>query len=231
MSIYHDMETDFLDIYRRCQSFTMTSIERMYALFKAVQYVVEAEIPGDFVECGVWRGGSVMLIAETLLSLGVTNRRIYLYDTFDGMSVPTEADVDLDGKRADVMLAAEANRENGLVWCISSLQEVRANLAKTHYPTEQFFFVEGKVEDTIAVQQPDLISLLRLDTDWYESTRIELEQFYPLLSPRGVLIIDDYGHWKGSRKAVDEYFQQLAPSSRILLARIDYTGRIGVKAL
>jgi O-methyltransferase len=85
----------------------------------------------------------------------------------------------------------------------------------------------GKVEDTFPKDTPDKIAILRLDTDWYESTRHELIHLYPKLSIGGVLIIDDYGHWEGARKAVDEYIND--NTLRILLNRIDYTGRIAVK--
>jgi hypothetical protein len=230
VQIYSDLEEDFLQIYGRCKDYTMTSIERMYALYKAVQYIIDAEIPGDFVECGVWRGGSVMLIAETLVARGVMDRRIHLYDTFDGMSTPTEHDVDLHGEKADKLLASEDNRENGLIWCVARQDEVRTNVGKTGYPIEQFSLIEGKVEATIPNTQPPSIALLRLDTDWYESTRIEMKLLYPLLSQRGVLIVDDYGHWRGSRKAVDEYFEGADSSARVLFTRIDYTGRIAIKA-
>ena len=87
---------------------------------------------------------------------------------------------------------------------------------------ERIHFVEGKVEDTIPAHAPERIALLRLDTDWYESTRHELEHLYPRLSRGGVLIIDDYGHWQGARQAVDEYF---GDAHAALLNRIDYTAR------
>ena len=86
--------------------------------------------------------------------------------------------------------------------------------------------IEGKVEETIPGQAPGAISLLRLDTDWYESTAHELKYMYPALSAGGVLIIDDYGHWRGSREATDEYFSS---HSRVLLNRLDYSGRIAIK--
>src|SRR3990172_2905041 len=79
------LEARFLEIYEKCKPYTMTSKERMYALYKAVEYITTAKIPGDFVECGVWKGGSAMLIAHTLLSLKETNRKIWLYDTYEGM--------------------------------------------------------------------------------------------------------------------------------------------------
>jgi O-methyltransferase len=89
--------------------------------------------------------------------------------------------------------------------------------------------VPGRVEETLAFDLPDQIALLRLDTDWYESTKVSLEQLYPRLVPGGVLIIDDYGHWQGCRKAVDDYFYKT--DQKILLQRIDYTGRIGIKTV
>lgn len=229
MTVYDDMEQDFIDIYRKCQDFTMTSIERMYSLFQAVKYVIDADISGDFVECGVWRGGSVMLIAETLLYKGVSDRQIYLYDTFDGMSAPTTVDIDLYGGQAKEMLEAESRREDALVWCVAPLDDVRENLEKTSYPMENFKLIKGKVEDTIPSHAPQTISLLRLDTDWYESTKVEMDHLYPRLVQDGVLIVDDYGHWRGSRLAIDEYLNELPPRKKIILHRVDYTGRIGVK--
>ena len=92
-TIIPDIHTDefFVEAYDRCTSATMTSIERMYALYQSVAYLVMAKVPGDFVECGVWKGGSVMMIAQTLLYLGATDRKIVLFDTFEGMTPPTIA--------------------------------------------------------------------------------------------------------------------------------------------
>ena len=122
---------------------------------------------------------------------------------------------------------AVEDKLSGRVWAYGSLDEVRRNLGSTGYPDQYISFIEGKVEDTIPTNVPDRISLLRLDTDWYESTRHELQHLYPRLSPGGVLIIDDYGQWAGARKAVDEYVED--KKLKILLHRIDYTGRIAVK--
>jgi hypothetical protein len=222
---YADLEPEFLELHERCAAATMTSIERMYALYQAVRHVHAASVPGDVVECGVWRGGSSMLAALTLASLGDRERRLWLYDTFEGMSEPTDADVALTGERMtdgwDGRRAADDP-----VLCIASLEDVRDNMASTGYPPDRIEFVRGKVEDTIPVRAPDRIALLRLDTDWYESTRHELEHLWPRLSPGGVLILDDYGHWLGARRAVDEF---LATAEPMLLQRIDYTGRLAVK--
>jgi hypothetical protein len=97
----------------------------------------------------------------------------------------------------------------------------------TGYDSEKVFFVKGKVEETLPAHAPDRISLLRLDTDWYESTYHELTHLYPRLTVGGVLIIDDYGHWAGARRAVDDFIGK--NKLRLLLNRVDYTGRICVK--
>jgi O-methyltransferase len=223
---YADMEPEFRELHARCSEYTMTSVERMYALYEAVRHVTRAGVPRDFVECGVWRGGSSMLAALTLNRLGEAERRLYLYDTFAGMPEPGEHDVDVTGESARPMWQS-GQREDVNEWCYSSLDEVRRNLLSTGFPAERLNFVEGRVEETIPATAPDTIALLRLDTDWYESTLHELEHLYPRLSPGGVLIVDDYGHWAGARAAMDRYFAEL--TNPPLLNRIDYTGRIGVR--
>ena len=113
-------------------------------------------------------------------------------------------------------------------WCLGSLEEVKANLAQTGYPERNITYAEGKIEETVPETMPNQIALLRLDTDWYESTKHELEHMFPVLSPDGVLILGEYGYWKGARKAVDEYI--CGNKVRILLNHIDFTGRIAVKS-
>src|SRR5207344_857055 len=112
------------------------------------------------------------------------------------------------------------------LWCRAGFDEVVRNLASTGYPSDRLHFIRGRVEDTIPAGAPEKIALLRLDTDWYESTRHELTHLFPRLSTHGVLIIDDYGHWQGARRAVDEYFS----ATPILLNAIDFTARIAVKS-
>jgi len=216
---------EFEGIYRKCRDFSATSLERMYGLYQGVRYVLNSGIPGDFVECGVGRGGSSMAMALTLLEARAVDRTIYLYDTFEGMTAPTSVDVATDSGRSANALWPSTRRPGGSRWDYSPIEEVRRNLAGTGYPDDKLRFVKGPVEQTIPGTVPEKIALLRLDTDWYESTRHELHHLYPLLEPAGVLIVDDYGHWAGARRAVDEYFA----ARPILLNRLDYTGRIGVK--
>jgi hypothetical protein len=223
-----DLEAEFIAAQAVCQPFTMTSIERRYALWQAIHHVVQQRVEGAFVECGVWRGGSTMMAAIALRLLGADDRELWLYDTFEGMSEPTEHDVEaatgmLAGQHPDII----NRRIESNVFAYAELDDVRFNVARTGYPDDRIRYVQGKVEDTLPTYAPTRIAVLRLDTDWYASTRHELEHLWDRLVAGGVLIIDDYGHWAGARKAVDEFFagRDDAP----LLSRIDYTGRIGVK--
>jgi hypothetical protein len=223
-----DFEKFHIDIITKVRPYTMTSNERLYGLIEAVKYIVHNNIEGDFVECGVWKGGSMMAIAETLVQLGITNKQLYLYDTFAGMTAPTEEDVDLMERDAASQLQQQQNiKTESVVWAYSGLDEVKSNISKINYPSNNIHFIEGDILKTIPANLPGKTALLRLDTDWYESTKHEMEHLYSLLVSKGVLIIDDYGFWKGSRKAVDEYLA--ANKISILLNRMDETGRIAIK--
>jgi O-methyltransferase len=226
-----DMEhrSEFNSIYDRCAPNTKTSPERMFALYEAVRYIIQAGIPGDFVECGVWKGGSSMVMAFALRELKHMQQKIYLYDTFEGMTRPTEKDT-VAGLGLPALPDWEKHPKTQgtcVDWCYAPLDEVKKNMSLTGYPEGNLVYVKGLVEETIPRIIPGRIALLRLDTDWYESTYHELKHLFPLLSPGGVLIIDDYGHWAGAREAVDQYFSE--SSTPILLHRVDYTGRVGIK--
>jgi hypothetical protein len=204
---------------------TMTSPERVRALCDAVQHVVRHGIPGAIVECGVWRGGSMMAVARTLVRLGATDRDLYLFDTYEGMTPPGPQDRDMAGRTAAARLAASGRED--WVWAIAPLDVVRQGMDSTGYPAERVHYVVGRVEETVPGRAPDGIAVLRLDTDWYGSTRHELEHLYPRLARGGVLILDDYGHWQGARQATDEYLERT--KARLLLTRIDGEGRLAVK--
>lgn len=223
-------DAGFQKIYRLCRPYTMTSIERMYSLYKSVEYVIQNKIPGDFVECGVWKGGSTMLIATYLQEHKLTDRKIFLYDTFEGMPQPKAEDVDVSGVAAQQKFDQLATGTDSSDWCYASLEEVRTNMQKTGFPDQQTVYVKGKVEETIPGTIPDDdIALLRLDTDWHDSTKHELIHLYPKIPLNGVLILDDFGHWEGAKKAVLDYFKE--NDICMLLNRIDYCGRIGIKTM
>jgi hypothetical protein len=223
-----DLDQESIDIFDRVRPYTMTSPERAFALIQAVRYVVRANVPGSIVECGVWRGGSMMAVAYALQALGHADKDIYLFDTYEGMARPTAEDICHAGTRALMEFENRKTGKDSSEWCRASLEDVRSNLLGTGYDADRLKFVKGKVEETIPDSAPGQISILRLDTDWYESTRHELIHLYPRLAKGGVLIIDDYGYWRGCRKAVDEYFNET--KTPILLNRVDHTGRIAVKS-
>ena len=138
-----------------------------------------------------------MAVALTLKALGV-KRRLYLFDTFNGM---TASDDKIDVDRFGAPVSAEILQYN-----ISPIEEVCSNMNSTGY-TGPIIYVAGDVLTTIPEKAPESIALLRLDTDWHDSTEHELQYLFPKLSPGGILIVDDYGHWAGSKLATDEYFQ------------------------
>lgn len=222
-----DFSDDHIDIIRSVKSYTMTSSEKLYTLIQGVKYIVQSNVPGDIVECGVWRGGSMMAIAHTLLRLDHTEKSLFLFDTFSGMSEPTDLDVNVHGLKASDKFRKKRRDDGRTDWAHASLGEVKKNLLQTGYEESKINFIEGKVEDTIPEKAPESISLLRLDTDWYKSTKHELIYLFPRLSKNGIIIIDDYGLWKGSQKAVDEYFSE--NKINILLNRVDHSARMGLK--
>ena len=221
-----DYDDEAKAIITAVRPWTMTGPDKMYALIQTVRYISRHKIPGDVVECGVWRGGSMQAVARTLLALGDTTRRLHLFDTFEGMPPPSDRDTRISDERTAAELLAEEAREDSLVWAVASLEDVQAGMAEAGYPAERVHYVKGKVEDTIPGHAPDQISILRLDTDWYESTKHELEHLYPRLSSGGVVLFDDYGYWEGAREAVDEWLD--ATGERLLLMRMG-SGRLAVK--
>ncbi|MYX14049.1 methyltransferase [Streptomyces sp. SID8374] len=219
-----DYDDEARDIIRAVKPYSMTSPERLNAFILATRYIARHDIPGDIVECGVWRGGSMQACARTLLSVGETERELYLFDTYEGMTPPTAEDLRRDGRPAQELLDAQG--KDRPIWAVASLEDVQAGFENVPYPKERVHYVRGRVEDTVPEQAPEQIAILRLDTDWYASTKHELEHLYSRLVSGGVLLIDDYGYWQGSRQAVDEFLDKTG--ERLLLLRMD-EGRIAVK--
>jgi hypothetical protein len=221
-----DYDDQAKEIIRAVTPWTMTGPDKMFALIQTVRYITRHQIPGDIVECGVWRGGSMQAAARTLMAAGDTSRDLHLFDTYEGMPPPTERDTRKRDERTAAELLAAESPEDSKVWAVATLDDVQDGMAKVGYPAERVHFVKGKVEDTIPEHAPEQISILRLDTDWYESTKHELEHLYPRLSSGGVLLLDDYGYWEGAREAVDEFLD--ASGERLLLMRMA-SGRLAVK--
>lgn len=223
-----DMESVFIDIWNKVEPYTMISIERAYSLYLSVRYIIRSGIRGDFAECGVWKGGAAMLMALTMIEWSPGDlRRIYLFDTFRGMTEPGEEDRVAWNSRP-VREKWEEDRKgekNNFGWWAVCKDDVIAHMKSIGYPDTLYIPVEGDVLETIPEQAPSELTLLRLDTDWYESTAHELRHLYPRLHRGGILLIDDYGHFTGARQAVDEYFAD----KPVFLHRDDYTGRSLVK--
>lgn len=225
-------QTDVTDIEKQilriAKPYTMTSQARLIYLVRVIEYLVRHRIPGDIVECGVWRGGSMMAVAEALRQFGDTTRQLYLFDTFSGMTAPTEHDrkahesLDVFGKWKSSL------DQHGSNWCFASQEDVMANMATIAYPQKNIHFIKGPVEQTLPGFSCPPLALLRLDTDWYESTKCELNLLYPKVVTSGVIILDDYGSWDGARLATDEFLAAL--KAPVLLGRIDASARAWVKA-
>ena len=220
---FRDVEGPVRTIYETVKPFTVTGPAAVFTLCEAVRYVVCARIPGAFVECGVFMGGSSMAAALMAKHLGA-KLDIHLFDTFEGMPRPTERDGFIySGKPAlDVQKFYD---ETGKAWTRCDESSVSANMTTTGYDPRLLHFHRGMVERTIPDQAPARISVLRLDTDWYESTKHELVHLWPRLSPGGILIVDDYGEFTGARDAVDEHFA----SNPVFLFRVDYSRRMAIK--
>ena len=223
---FEHTDPEFFALYERVKPYTMTSIERLYAMHKAVGHVARSGVQGAIVECGVWRGGSMMMAALTLAALGKTDRELFLFDTFAGHPRPNP---ERDLKEHYEFWLQRRRTDRSSSWAEVTLEEVRANLSSTGYPLDRVRFVKGIVQETIPAAAPDTIALLRLDTDWYDSTAHEMRYLYPRLVPSGVLIVDDYGEMPGQRQAVDEFFRENGIT--LLLNRIDPSGRIAVKSV
>lgn len=200
---------------------------RLHELINSIEYIINKNIKGDFVECGVWRGANLVVMQKLLERNKTENIQVYGYDTFEGMSEPTEFDSDYMGNKAEDAMKKTPKKEGRGIWAYSTIETVINNIENFVNSPNNVKLIKGKVEETLTKKKnlPNSISLLRLDTDFYESTKIELEVLFPLLTKGGILIIDDYGHFTGARKAVDQYFK----NQKIWLKYVDYTCRLYVK--
>ena len=219
----NNFEKELFDII---SEYTMTSHERIFALMKSINFVKHNNVDGDFVECGVWRGGNLILFQKFIEKYSLS-KKIYAYDTFEGMSEPDKIDETFKGESSKDLLnklyKKKVDRKKNILIADCSIEQVQENFKKFSNKNN-LICVKGPVEKTLDIKEnlPNKISILRLDTDWYSSTKKELEVLFPLLEKNGILIIDDYGFWKGARKAVDEYFE----NKNVTMFKIDFTGRM-----
>ena len=200
------LDPEFVPLYKKYCAKTMIPWQGLYAAYSAAKHIALNNIPGAIVECGVWKGGCMAIMAETLAQHGSAERDFYLYDTYAGMAEPGEEDAHITGEIHARDLYQDNKKDTHVDWCYGPYEEVDALTKALPCPKAKFYLIKGLVEETIPATLPEKIALLRLDTDWYESTLHELNHMFPLLSEGGFLLVDDYGSWAGSKKAVDEYF-------------------------
>tara|TARA_B100000989_G_C19468248_1_gene439410 strand:- start:347 stop:1105 length:759 start_codon:yes stop_codon:yes gene_type:complete len=220
-----DEDKDYIKLVSK---FSMTTEIRIYSLIQSLKYIKYKNIKGDFVECGVWKGGNIILFKKFLEKyFKQEDRQIYAYDTYEGMNKPSDFDYNLQSnKKAEKLLLDDKNKITN-IWGIYGLDQVKTNLINNTDNLNNIIFIKGEVEKTLDIEKnlPSKISILRLDTDWYESTKKELEVLYDRVTSGGVIIIDDYGHWGGSKKAVDEFFK----NKHVWMHYIDYACRLIIK--
>lgn len=223
-----DFESEYIEIIKKVKPYTMTSSERLYQLVHYVKYIIENDIRGDFVECGVWRGGSILTMIETLKLLNATNRKIHLFDTFSSDDIfSTKSAISEDeplGIDSDSLKRHIAEQK---IDFSVNFDDVKKLMRETQYPPENIMFYVGRVEDTLPEANINSVALLRLDTDWYDSTKFQLESLYNKVTINGIVICDDYGFWKGHKKAVDEFLAE--NNINPLLLRNDYSCRLFIK--
>ena len=195
--------------YRLVRPYTPCGNARLSALHKAVSQTIAAGIPGDVVECGTARGGSAALMGLALKRSGA-GRKLWVFDTFEGLPAPQAGGPDWE----------DGERYTGS--CRGSLEEVKQLFDQCGIlPFSRL--VKGMFADTLPRSGVGAVSVLHIDCDWYESVKACLDAFYPRVSPGGIIQVDDYGHWKGAREAVDELLKER--SQEVSVRSIDYTGR------
>ncbi len=234
-NLYKDFTEEEVKIYEPVIGKIAQSPEAIVSLIRAVQYIVNNGIPGAFVECGVWHGGGAAVMIRTLLGMAARHdssrvREVFLYDTFQGFPRPDDRDFEYEvGPALNQWLIqqTEPYGDKGSMWMNVCIEEVIGNIERWCQPYPLAHFVQGMVEDTIPRQLPHEIALARLDTDFYQSTLHELNHVWPVLASGGVLIIDDYGCFAGSKQATDEFLDTFR--WRPYLHRVDEHVRLIVK--
>lgn len=195
---------NFVRCYMPYHALTLVNWDACHTLYNAILHVIRNGVEGDIVECGVFRGGVSAFMAKVLVDQDSVHRKLYLCDTYEGMTVPDEND--LLGSDSSKTSSAVNLYFPGLAKI--DKRTVERVVLDAGYPAENIVIVKGAVEETLPQQAPDKISILRLDTDWYKSTLHELDALVSRVSRYGIVIIDDYASWDGARKAFHEYAER-----------------------
>lgn len=210
-----------MKLFWRVRPYTMVGYLRLDNVYELAERVESAGIPGAFVECGVWKGGCSAILAYVAERTGF-GRKTWLFDSFEGLPEPSP----IDGKEArEYSHGRSSGKLQAIDRCVGRLQDVEALLfGKLGISQSSVVIGKGWFQDVLPEKGREIgpISLLRIDGDWYESTRCCLEHLYGCVVPGGFVIIDDYGHWEGCRRAVDDFMK--ANRLQIDLIPIDYAG-------
>jgi O-methyltransferase len=190
---------------------TMIGVKRLHSLREQVEATLRDDIPGDYIETGVWRGGACIMMRAVLAAYGDTQRQVYCADSFAGVPPPDPTRYPADRRRNFYKYKQLA----------VSLEEVQANFAAYGLLDDQVRFVKGLFRDTLPSLAAERFALIRLDGDLYESTMDGLKALYHRLSPGGFVVIDDYG-LRSSRTAVHDFLAQRGES--VKFERIDDYG-------
>ncbi|MDB4459025.1 TylF/MycF family methyltransferase [bacterium] len=174
-------------LMNKVQSHTLTDRQRMRSLIRYSRLISKNSIPGSFVECGTYKGGTAGLLASSMPA----NRHLWLYDSFQGMPNPTQ----IDGNEAQKWTGA----------CLASPQDVKDVMERLSIDSSQYTIKEGWFNDTFKQELPEQVSLLHCDADWYDSVILVLETFYDLIPDGGCIILDDFGYWEGCREAFYDF--------------------------
>lgn len=191
---------------------TMVGAIRLDNVHDCIRSVIASEVPGDIIETGVWRGGTTIMMRGILRAYGITDRKVYVADSFAGLPPP-------DAEKYPADEGSPLHLWPGLV---VSLDEVKAHFAQFGLLDDQVSFVKGWFRDTLPELRDHAWAVIRLDGDLYESTMDSLENLYPALSPGGWLIVDDYGEIPACRQAVSDYRERNGITEPIV--KIDWTG-------
>jgi hypothetical protein len=234
----YDLEEEAREAIRIVRSHTMLSYERLITLYQQAAHCERARVPGCFVECGTWKGGAVAIMALANLRHGDRRRPLHLFDSFEGIPEPDEG---ADGEKAAREVRSVGGAARGRLSPVEGFYERFADGVGTleinrrlmeeivRYDPAYLRYHKGWFQDTVPRDAAGVgpVAILRLDGDWYASTKVCLEHLYGNVVPGGFVVVDDYGHYPGCRKAVDEFLER--EGIRPFLTHIDYTGRYWIK--
>jgi len=230
----YDLEPEAIAAIQLVRSHTMLTYPRLVTLYQQVVYCENHGIVGDFVECGTWKGGAVGIMALANLKWGTARRDIHLFDSFEGVPEP---DRSVDGEEAVRFARAAGGGVDGKLVplkrayeSVGTLEVNRALLEEViGYDKEHLHYHKGWFQDTLPTDAHgiDKIAILRLDGDWYSSTKVCLEYLYSKVVRGGFVIVDDYNYCVGCRKAIDEFMAK--EDIHAFLIHIDRPGRYWIK--